>query len=79
MDKHSIEFISPTKEQLEIAKLAAPLAKYMFDNTVCGSVIVTMDSVALYREGFTAMYTEDFDKLKSPLDKDRIVLELNNS
>ena len=56
----------PTKEQLEIAELAAPLARYMSDNIICGEVIVTMNTVALRWEGFTAKYCDDYQNIKAP-------------
>lgn len=56
----------PTKEQLEIAELAAPLSRYLSDNVICGEVIVTMNTVALRWEGFTAEYSEDYCQIKQP-------------
>lgn len=56
----------PMKQQLEIAELAKPLARYLEDNMIIGEVIVSTNSVALRREGFTAMYTEDFETIEPP-------------
>lgn len=55
--------VEPTKEQLEIAELAKPLAQYLRDNNICGEVIVSMNSVALRWEGFTARYRDGFHEV----------------
>lgn len=57
----------PTKEQREIGTLAKPLAKYMeYNNMHCAVVLVTLNGVSLYWEGFTANYADNFEKLIQP-------------
>lgn len=56
----------PTKEQLEIAELAKPLARYLCENAICGEVIVSMNTVALRWEGFTARYSDGFETIMQP-------------
>lgn len=61
-----MEPVQTTREQLEIAELAIPLAKYLNDNLICGEVIVSMDTVALHWEGFTAKYCDDYQRIDAP-------------
>ncbi|GIP14360.1 hypothetical protein J40TS1_00020 [Paenibacillus montaniterrae] len=56
----------PTIEQLEIAELAKPLARYLEENMIIGEVIVSMNTVALRWEGFTARYGSDFETIEPP-------------
>lgn len=66
-NENSFAPAEPTKEQLEIGELAKPLAKYMEENKMhCAVVMVTMNGVALYWEGFTAYYADNFEKLVKP-------------
>lgn len=58
--------VEPTKEQLEIAELAKPLARYLYNNAICGEVVVSMNTVALRWEGFTAEYYDDFKNIGQP-------------
>lgn len=61
------ENVKTTKEQLEIAELAAPLAKYLRDNNmICGVALVTMNGVSLYWEWLTADYEDNFTKVLPP-------------
>ena len=58
MDKP--ERMEPTAEISEIGELAKPLAKYLSDNNmVCTAIVVTMDSVSTFTEGFTANFIRD--------------------
>ncbi|MNI97224.1 hypothetical protein D3C76_224610 [compost metagenome] len=57
----------PTKEQLEIAELAKPLARYLEENMMIGEVVVSMNTVALRWEGFTARYVNNFETIAPPL------------
>ncbi len=59
--------VEPTKEQLEIAELAKPLARYLEENMIIGEVIVSMNTVALRWEGFTARYVNGFETIAPPL------------
>lgn len=66
--KESFAPAKPTKEQLEIGALAKPLAEYMEDNNMhCAVVLVTLNGVSLYWEGFTAKYADNFERLVQPL------------
>ncbi len=66
MSSNGILPAEPTKEQLEIAELAKPLARYLRDNDICGEVVVSMDTVALRWEGFTAGYSGDYETIGPP-------------
>lgn len=64
--KQALAPVEPTKEQLEIAELAKPLAQYLYKNDMCGEVVVSMTTVALRWEGFTAEYYDDFKSVGPP-------------
>ena len=59
--------VQATREQVAIAELAIPLAKYLKDNDIiCCEVIVSMNTVALRWEGFTAQYYDDYSRIDAP-------------
>ena len=61
------ENVKVTQEQHEIAELASPLAKYLTDkDMVCAVVLVTMNGVALYWEGFAGEYENEYTKIVPP-------------
>lgn len=70
--KKTAEFAAaePTKEQLEIAELAKPLARYLEENMMIGEVVVSMNTVALRWEGFTARYFNNFETIAPPRGND---------